>query len=288
MYSVFMAQARKNNDLKIAIWSVVVVVLALAVIIVVKLNANSTTAPINAATLAPSSLISKITSLAGIEFGAIGTGTATKLPQALKNAPALTQNNKPEILYIGAEYCPYCATERWPIVVALSRFGSFSKLGLTTSSSTDVYPSTATFAFHGATYSSPYISFVGVEQTTNQPDGSGGYTPLDALTPAEQKLISTYDASPYVPAGSAGSIPFIDFGGKYLITGSTYDPSVLQGKTADQIAGALSQPGSAIAKGALGAANTITAAICQLTNNQPGNVCNTTVIQGIQAKLGQS
>ena len=48
---------------------------------------------------------------------------------------------KPEILYIGAEYCPYCATERWPLAVALSRFGTFTGLRGIHSSATDVYPS---------------------------------------------------------------------------------------------------------------------------------------------------
>jgi hypothetical protein len=32
------------------------------------------------------------------------------------------------MLYIGAEYCPYCAAERWPLVMALSKFGTFSNL----------------------------------------------------------------------------------------------------------------------------------------------------------------
>ncbi len=47
---------------------------------------------------------------------------------------------KPQVAYIGAEYCPFCASERWPMVIALSRLGTFSGLGLTTSSATDVFP----------------------------------------------------------------------------------------------------------------------------------------------------
>ena len=35
----------------------------------------------------------------------------------------------PEILYMGAEYCPYCAAQRWSTIIALSRFGKFSGLG---------------------------------------------------------------------------------------------------------------------------------------------------------------
>ena len=58
-------------------------------------------------------------------------------------------------------------------MVALSRFGTFSGLGLTTSSASDVYPSTPTLTFHGSTYSSDVISFVPVETKTNQPAASG-------------------------------------------------------------------------------------------------------------------
>ena len=39
------------------------------------------------------------------------------------------------------------------------------------------------------------------------------------------------------------------------------------------MAAALQDPSSAIAKGANGAANTITAGICKPTGNKPGNAC---------------
>jgi hypothetical protein len=29
------------------------------------------------------------------------------------------------VVFVGAEYCPYCASERWPLVMALSKFGTF-------------------------------------------------------------------------------------------------------------------------------------------------------------------
>ena len=41
---------------------------------------------------------------------------------------ARTGKKKPELLYIGAEYCPYCAASRWPLIIALSRFGTFKGL----------------------------------------------------------------------------------------------------------------------------------------------------------------
>ena len=40
----------------------------------------------------------------------------------------LTNSGKIVIVYVGAEYCPYCAAERWAIVTALETFGTFSGL----------------------------------------------------------------------------------------------------------------------------------------------------------------
>ena len=71
----------------------------------------------------------------------------------------LTSDGKPRIVYLGAEYCPYCATERWAMVNALSRFGTFKNLKITTSSATDVDANTPTFSFYGSTFTSPYIKF---------------------------------------------------------------------------------------------------------------------------------
>ena len=82
------------------------------------------------------------------------------------------RHGKPELLYIGAEYCPFCAAQRWAMVAALSRFGTFSNLSLTHSASADVYPDTPTFSFYQSTYSSKYLTFTSVETNTNEPSGN--------------------------------------------------------------------------------------------------------------------
>ena len=89
-------------------------------------------------------VISTITSLPPSELDAIGQGTANNLVKPVSGSALNGPSGKPEIFYYGAEYCPYCAAERWPIIIALSRFGTFSGLTTTTSSSTDVYPNTVT------------------------------------------------------------------------------------------------------------------------------------------------
>jgi hypothetical protein len=174
------------------------------------------------------------------------------------------------MLYIGAEFCPYCAAMRWSMAVALSRFGTFSPLRGIHSSSTDVYPSTPTLTFYKSSYASRYLVFTPVEnETVTQ-------APLQATTPEQQAIWDKYDANSY---------PFIDFGNKYLITSPIYDPGVLAGKSWSQVAAALHDPSSPVAQGALGAANYITAAICKLTGNQPASVCTAAPIPAVQAKL---
>lgn len=58
-----------------------------------------------------------------------------------------SSNGKPAVIFVGAEWCPYCAVERWSLIIALLRFGNFSNLEYMLSSSTDIYPNTPTFTF---------------------------------------------------------------------------------------------------------------------------------------------
>ncbi len=232
---------------------------------------------------ASTKIVNLITSVSTATLDSVGLGTSSPLPTKI-SAPALSNNGKPEVFYEGAEYCPFCATERWAMTIALSRFGSFSNLSQTQSSSTDVYPNTPTLSYYGSSYKSNYISFVPLEIYTNIPTGNGGYTSLDTPNTSQVNLVNKYDAAPYLPASSAGSIPFLDFGGKFIISGATYLPTSLQGKTAEQIAASLNDPTSSIAKGADGAANAMIATICEMTNNQPTNVCDPTILQ-IQKSL---
>jgi Domain of unknown function (DUF929). len=255
----------------------IVVVIGVALVVAVASGSKGT----KPSTPASAALVRKVTSIPKTVFTQVKAGTATATPKPI-NAPPLTSKGKPQILYVGAEYCPFCATERWPMVIALSRFGSFSNLGATHSSSTDVFPNTATFSFHGATYKSQWIAFSGVETQSNQQQGDG-YAPLDKLTTEQQQIFATYNAPPYT--ASAGGIPFIDFGGQFLVSGVTYDASVLSGKSADDIASALADSTTAISKGAIGAANTFTAAICSLTSGQPATVCNDPTIKEIATTL---
>lgn len=194
------------------------------------------------------------------------------------DTPAVEQDGKPVVLYVGAEFCPYCAVERWPVVVALSRFGTFEGLTSTTSGPPpEPLPNTPTVTFHGSTYTSDYVVLSAVETA----DRHG--TALGTPTAFQQQLSDTYNVEAIT--GSSGGIPFVMVGNLYAWAGSQYDTQVLEGKNFDQIANALGNPDTAISKAIGGAANYLTAMICQLTDGQPADVCSSAVIQQAQAAL---
>jgi len=214
----------------------------------------------------------------------VGRGQGVTLPTPITGQPPLTADGKPLVLYVGAEYCPFCASQRWPLAIALSRFGSFTGLTASHSASDDVYPDTATISFHGSTYASEYLAFQGVELNTNERRGRG-YAPLDELTPEQEAVMNTYNAPPYVPR--AGSIPFLDFGNRFLQTGASVSPELLVGLSHDEIAAEIvSNPNGPVAQAILGSANAFTAALCVLTDGQPGEVCDSPAATAYQAEVG--
>ena len=217
-------------------------------------------------------IVYTITSLPASEFDAIGQGSATNRIKPVSGTPLTGGGGEPEVFYLGAEYCPYCAAERWSLIIALSRFGTFTGLQTTSSSSTDIPPNTPTFTFRSATYTSQYMDFRSVETSDRNQN------PLQSPTAAEQQLVSKYDTS--------NSIPFVDFGNRYAFAAATYSPDLLAGSSWQSIANNLQSPDSAQAKAIIGSANLITAAVCKLTADQPSAVCSSATIQSLESKLG--
>ncbi len=265
--------------------AVVVILVIVIVFVVAKVSSKSPASGASGASNGPTgAALAKVTaattSVPASTLAQVGAGSVSTPPAAVSGAP-LTSGGKPEMLYIGAEYCPYCAFERWGMIVSLSRFGSFSGLRTIHSSSTDIYPNTPTWTFYKSTYTSKYVTFTPVEETTNVPDKNSpaGYVPLQTPTPAQQALLSKYNPG--------GSIPFVDFGNKYVITGASASPSVLAGKSWATIAAELSDASSPVAQAVNGTANFMTAAICKMTGNQPASVC-TPSVTGLQAKMASA
>jgi Domain of unknown function (DUF929) len=290
-------RAEQRRRILIAAGSIIAVVAIVVAFIVVKANSkppaasSASNGPTGAAL---ASVVSDLTSVPASTSDKIGDGggQVTGKPKAVANGTPLTANGKPEMLYMGAEYCPFCAAERWAMINALSRFGTFSGLSTIHSASVngtgqaEPYPNTPTFTFHGSTYTSKYLTFTPVETQTNIPDKStGGYTALETPTKDQSALLTKYDVPPYVPSGSQGAIPFIYFGGKYIIAGASYSPQVLSGLSWSKIASEVkNNPNGNVAKAVVGTANYMTAAICKMTGNQPASACTST-IQSLESSL---
>jgi Domain of unknown function (DUF929) len=275
-------KAERRNRILITGGSTLAVLVIVLVFVIIKVSQGSPSSPGNSSstgTPLPASVTSQITGVPAATLDKVGKGlvpafTKGQPPFTAGSGAALTSAGKPEMLYIGAEYCPYCAAMRWPMAVALSRFGTLTPLHGIHSSATDVNPNTATLTFYKTGYSSKYLAFTPVETTTVSK------APLQSPTQAQNAVWAKYEPDP-----NTRGYPFIAFSNKQVMKGPIYDAAVLQGKSWSQIAAALKNPTSPIAQSVNGAANYITGAICQMTNDQPANVCNSAAVTAVKSGL---
>lgn len=210
----------------------------------------------------PNALYNEITGVSTSTLSSVGKGSATTSVVRTVNGSPLTSGGKPEFLYIGADYCPYCAVERWAIAIALSKFGTISGMAYMLSGSSD--GNIATVTFSNITYSSVYLVFQAVEIA----DRSG--KPLQTLTSNEEGIFVQYDSS--------RSIPFVDIYNKYVIVGAqppvaSVSSNIFTGLSWSQIGSELDKPTSAIAKAIDGSANYIISMICSIDGKEPSNIC---------------
>jgi hypothetical protein len=240
-------------------------------------HATAATADPNYAPLAPK-VAREIRSVSSATFTSVGSGrrrTGRNVPPSLTKAAKLTSHGKPELAYILAEFCPFCAGESWSVAVALSRFGTFHCL-TTLVSRTQYEPasmrSIQTISFRYSHFRSRYLTYVPiVNEDVNM-------KPVQSVPPKVLRAWTRYD-------DDALAYPFIDFGGEAVITGSSFAPSLLAKLTRKQIAADLDRPTWRIAKAIDGTANQMTAAICLMTNQKPRKVCDSKTISTIRHSL---
>lgn len=269
------------------------VIVIVAALVIIKVATGGTPSTTNSSVFQPTSvaMASELTTIPESIFNTVGTNSPVAPvtpPIVLKGQPELLATDAsgqkvPEILYMGAEYCPFCAAQRWATIIALSRFGTWKGLGNMTSSSIDYAPNTPTFTFLKAKFSSKYLVFKSVEEFTNVYKASlQFYTPLQAPTAAETALLDKYDEPKYVPGMTVTeekSIPFITLENKFLISGASYAPLTLADQTRSEIAAGLSNATSPVTQAIIASANYQTAAICTLTGQQPTNVCTSSGVK---------
>jgi len=199
-------------------------------------------------------------------YGTSGSDYLTAV-QNVSGQPFST-NGKPILVSATGEHCSPCSLQRWSLVMALMRFGNFTNLEYMTSSVAE--GDYSTFAFVGSNYQSTYVVF--------QP-----YEVFDRAGNPLAKLPANYSSANQQYGRS--SIPFLDFAGRYVVSGSILpNPGILGTKNWTQIIASI-QGGDTLGSQIKQAANVITAAICKTTDNKPTSVCGQDGITALTSSL---
>jgi thiol-disulfide isomerase/thioredoxin len=192
-----------------------------------------------------------------------------------ESSEPLVEGGKPLVFFMGAEWCPFCATERWALVKATSRFGKWSGLGeLSSREGQDYFGSLATYDLTKATYTSKYLNLRHKELATV--DGE----PLQKLGSFEEKLVDEYD--------ERGSIPFLFAAGpsgRYTVE-LGFSPGLLTGQTFAALhQGVTTEAPTPAVEAIDGQTDAITALICKLDGQQPAGVCAKGSIPALEREL---
>lgn len=215
-------------------------------------------------------VVQKITAISPTVLAQVGGG-GNPNPYIRVAGTMLSAQGRPEVLYIGAEFCRYCAGQRWSLINALGRFGTFTNLHYMRSAPSE--GNYVTFTFQGSRYESRYVSFVPVE-VENRSGAS-----LMPMTAAQQRYYTSFPQN---------GVPFISVAGRYVNLSSHvrfvngFDPALLDGKDWAQAAQIISDPRQPLSRGVLGQANDLTAAICMVTHDQPPSVCDASFVHRLQ------
>ena len=163
--------------------------------------------------------------------------------------------------------------ENWPLIVALSRFGTFTGLATSRSPEFEHVAPVDSWTFYGSHYTSGYLSFVPVERYSNvllnakaNPNAATSYRVLQHLTPAQRAIFAKYDKT--------RSTPFLDFGNRAVQIGSgAIAPQLMAGKSWSRLAAALRQPKTSLGAALVTEADSLTAELCRLTGDRPASAC---------------
>ncbi len=285
-----LGDVKKARRRRILISTTIIVVLAVSIVAaIIFLTPHTPPNPLIGTPISPT-MQNYLTGVTNTTLAAVGSGSSQNVySMSSKSVPQgsfLTSGTKPEFLYVGAEFCPFCAAERWSMIVALSKFGNFTGLEyMLSADSPESYADTPTFTFIHATYSSSYVSFVSKELY----DRSSSHNPLQSLSSNESSLVNAADCY----QGQCGGLAFVDIANQWVMgtqssAGSQFSPGILDGiGNWTQIGSQLNTPSFPVAQAVDGAANYLIKAICSIDGNRPGSVCNQSYLGGLtQAPVG--
>ncbi len=200
----------------------------------------------------------------GEAAGAIGNFTRVAQPSVTPGRPVT-------VFLLSALYCPFCAAERWALVDALGRFGTWSSLAPAESTSgVEGFSAIPTYNFVHARYTSRWVAFT----ARDVQDAQG--RPLQPLAPNEAALVNRFDPD--------GGIPFLLIAGAFAEHGSGYSPGLLVHKSFDQVRSDLAAgapDGAAIRH----EADIVTALICFADKDTPATACGTPAVRTMEAQF---
>jgi hypothetical protein len=276
-----------NRTARFAWVAVVVILVGVVGLIVYALTGTSTSSGAVHRVPTSSTVIAQVGRVPTAVFDSVGVTASRPLvaPTVLSDQPPLESNGKPEVLFVGADYCPFCAAERWPLIVALARFGRFTTLHNMQSAQLSVFPGIQTFSFVGTRYSSRYVSFSGVELYSDSIGSDGAFTPIATLTPSQAAVMTRY-ATGTGPGGRTSTFPFVDIDNQLVTSTAGFSPALIVGHSQSAIAGSLSQPLDAAGQAIVASANYLTAGICRATGQRPAKVCASKGVRAADDALG--
>ena len=185
----------------------------------------------------------------------------------------IRRDGKLLVFFMGAEYCPYCAAERWAIVRALQKYGRWSGLKQAISAARDEpFLNLPTYDLTEAAYTSPHIEFVAREIEDRE------FKPLQKLLENEEKLLKQYN--------SEKQIPFLLIGGRFMQIEAGFTPKIFIGHTFRQTETELKKAESEIRKTIDAEANIIRALLCVV--GLPAELCKETGVAELVAHANQN
>ena len=273
----------------LALALIIVAICLLGALVIVRDNSGpSTSSTVETFTPAPSSLVATLSSVPASVYDAVGVSSPSNpvlapRPAGISGAPMWLATvgggpPRPVVFFYGAEFAPYAAVQRWPLILALSRFGTFSRLGLMQSSATTAFADLSTFTFWNVSYTSNYVTFEPVERYSSLNPTGARYLNLQTPDARQAAAIANYGAS-------ANTFALLDVANRYVLNGASFAPGVLAGLSQGQIAGDLASPASPLTQAAVTAANEITASICAVDGAAPDAVCESPGVMAADREL---
>ncbi|MDQ3837245.1 MAG: DUF929 domain-containing protein [Thermoproteota archaeon] len=169
-------------------------------------------------------------------------------------------SGKSLVFFMGAGFCPFCASERWAIVKALNNFGRWVGLVQTMSADHDEkYLNIPTFSFSRATYTSDHLDFMARETSDRN------FEPLQELDEKDYEILEIFNPDQI--------IPFLLIDGQFMQVGSGYSPKLLEGMNYAEAKAEIENQASPLGRAVKMEADNITALICK-TISMKSNICN--------------